>query len=99
MLEKYLRCKKINIINEIGEVPQAYFHEEEVAFIPGEETVRKDTDLFLAELKDPNAILELRHPETDEVIGEAIDAQIHVIMYSLYKRESKKNAENKALSS
>lgn len=97
MVEKYKRCRKINIVNEYGTTPQAYFFEEEITLAPEEEPIKVYSDLFLAELIDPDAVLELRHPETDQVIGQATDAQIHVLLYSLYKRESKKNEENKAL--
>lgn len=98
MVEQYKRCRKISIINDYSTVPQAYFFEELITIAPEEEPMKIQTDIFVAELIQPEQKLVLRHPETDEVLGEATDAQIHVILYSLYKRESEKNEANKNVS-
>lgn len=78
------RCKQVVIENRRGVTPMMRFDEERVTALSDGDVNHRDLGALSVPF-DPQAVVELRDPETSELTGETIThAEIYAILYSTY---------------
>jgi hypothetical protein len=82
-LTSWLRSYKVEIINNHLENPSIRFLEEKKTLMPDGSYLSKGNGA-LTEDYDPERVITLIHPETNQVIGQTTLTNLHVILYSYY---------------
>lgn len=84
----WVRCKSMQIDNHMGGRPSVLFSEERVILIEGETIQRPDGELL--EMFDSEGVIELFHPVNNTPMGQAPQAMVQVMLYSLYLQAARK---------
>jgi hypothetical protein len=70
--------------NPLGNTPNAVMHEQDVIRLSdGTEKVLENGETLSKVPTDMSEVVVLRHPETDQVLGETTLGMIHTMIYSL----------------
>jgi hypothetical protein len=92
--QSWLRVKKIDMFNELGETPIVSFIEERVYSVGGDIS-KKNTD-NLSVVFNPDEVIDIIDPTTNIDTGQrATMGQLYAIMYSMYLKlaTARDNAE------
>lgn len=96
--KRWTRIPRVVIENPKIGVPSLYAVEEEAVHLGGEQYVFTATGTGLQATFDPLATFQLRHPETDELLGDsATQMDLQVLVYSFCRHlQEIRDAQNVA---
>jgi hypothetical protein len=82
---QWRRAHTAVLYNYYGHVPSIQFSEESVLEVEGQ-AFRKETEVLAASY-NPEGVIALRNPETDELTGQTLShPEFYAILYSLYRQ-------------
>ena len=77
------RCCRVVIDNPVGQIPQAFFYEEEVVNLPSGQ-VKRHLGQMVESFSDPSKMFDLINPATGDIIGSATYQDLYILLHSLY---------------
>ena len=84
--QKWNRCSRIVINNNYGSVPMIQVQDDTIVSVADITPMVTASRTLTVEF-NPAAVIPLRHPDTDELLGGTISqGEVYAILYSLYRQ-------------
>ena len=81
---EYVRCKEIVILNPLNGAPSIQYIEEQATVLGADKVITQPIGM-VSESFNPDTVIELRNPETNELTGATVThAEMYQMLYSAY---------------